>query len=432
MAKLYDKSRPGGPDDLEAVAVAIEDFVKAARRPAAMDYGESPVPLIPGEYSLENRGGRLWIEFWCDTRSISRRILAIESRSTGALACTVQRFGGKTATLNFLDLDRPQTAHKARTGERRSFAERFRHMLCRQFPGWEIQALSSAMDLRRSFSPVFPRAQLSRGSRRMAAMACPTPEQEAQLLTFALIWFAHVASRCGTGVQTSLALFLPEAAGNLTAQRLRWLRTEALRPVLYRFNDCGSAGEVDPRDLGNLETRVSLHSQKEPLAIPVGPQLFPERWLEHRVRLNLAAIDPMLVAEPVHGQVLTFAAGDRDLIDLLAVDTRGRLSVLELKASEDVHLPIQALDYWMRVRWHAEREELGHLFPGLSLDRKPPRLFLVAPAMSFHSSNITVLQYFSPEIEVERVGVNGEWQERFQVVLRLRGSEMPQSHRSLT
>jgi hypothetical protein len=29
----------------------------------------------------------------------------------------------------------------------------------------------------------------------------------------------------------------------------------------------------------------------------------------------------------------------------------GRLAVLELKAGEDIHLILQAVDYWLRVRW---------------------------------------------------------------------------------
>jgi hypothetical protein len=154
----------------------------------------------------------------------------------------------------------------------------------------------------------------------------------------------------------------------------------------------------------------------------------PERWLESAVRANLALIDPTLRPEPVHGQVLTFAAGDRDLIDLLAVTLEGRLTVLELKASEDLHLPLQALDYWMRVRWHAERSELQHLFPGIALSSQPPNLLLVAPAFSFHSTNSIVLRYFSPQVEVERIGVNSDWQSSLRVVLRLRGADAPISH----
>ena len=77
-------------------------------------------------------------------------------------------------------------------------------------------------------------------------------------------------------------------------------------------------------------------------------------------------IDASLLPEPVYGQVPAFAAADRGVLDLLAVDHRGRLAVIELKASEDVHLPLQALDYWMRVQWHVERWRVPgqRLFPG--------------------------------------------------------------------
>jgi hypothetical protein len=39
-----------------------------------------------------------------------------------------------------------------------------------------------------------------------------------------------------------------------------------------------------------------------------------------------------------------------------------------------------------------------------------------------------VLRYFSPEVEVERVGVNSDWQSNLRVILRLRGAEDPISH----
>jgi RecB family endonuclease NucS len=46
------------------------------------------------------------------------------------------------------------------------------------------------------------------------------------------------------------------------------------------------------------------------------------------------------------------AAGERGVIDLLGVTRQGRLVVIELKASEDLHLPLHAVDYWLRVRRH--------------------------------------------------------------------------------
>ena len=43
------------------------------------------------------------------------------------------------------------------------------------------------------------------------------------------------------------------------------------------------------------------------------------------------------------------------ILDLLSVDRDGRLAVIELKADEDLHLALQGLDYWVRVRWHLGR-----------------------------------------------------------------------------
>lgn len=435
MAKLYHRntreaSQPAESSDL---LTAIETFVATCRQPALLEYGDEMMTLVPGQYALEMRSGRLWVDAWTEARSLSRRILSIERHAAGVLDCMVHRFGGKSGRLTFLDLDRPQTAHKSLCGVRQNFGEQFRRMLFRQFPGWEISALSSSIDLQRSLSPIFPRARLNRGNQQIAAMACPGAQDEAALLTFALIWFDHVRAHSPNGMRTSMCLFLPENAGTLTAHRLRWLTTESLAPHLFRFNPHGSAGEVDPLDLGNLATRVKAtrtHTDAaERVAEPRPPwQAASERLLEASVRSNIGEIDPTLKSNPIHGQVLTFAAVDRDLIDLLAVSSSGRLAVLELKVTEDLHLPIQALDYWMRIRWHAERRELTHLFPGIALASSLPKLLLVAPALSFHSANTTVLRYFSPEIEVERVGVNSDWERRLKVVLRLAGAAMPISH----
>jgi hypothetical protein len=438
VAKLYHKKtcEISEPKDSSSLLCAIETFVSSCRKPALLEYGEDVIDLLPGQYSLEIRSERLWVDVWNDKRSISRRILSIERHTTGALDCTIHRFGGKPGKLTFLDLDRPQTAHKSLCGVRQSFGEQFRRMLFRQFPGWEIEALSCSIDLQRSFSPVFPRARISRGTAQIAAMACPSIQDEPAFLTSALLWFDHVRAYSRKDMRTSMCLFLPENAGNLTAHRLRWLVQESFGPRLFRFNSHGSAGEVDPQDLGNLETRVkAARHDSEPMqggALPsdVPPRDASERMLESIIRSNIATIDAMLLPSPIHGQVLTFAAGDRDLIDLLAVSCEGRLAVLELKITEDLHLPMQALDYWMRIRWHAERNELQHLFPRIPLANTLPKLLLVAPAMSFHSSNALVLRYFSPEIEVERVGVNSDWDQRLKVVLRLSGADMPISHRS--
>lgn len=146
----------------------------------------------------------------------------------------------------------------------------------------------------------------------------------------------------------------------------------------------------------------------------------PEAWLESQVRAHLEQLDASLLPDPVYGQVPAIAGVERGLIDLLGCEYSGRLAVLELKASQDIHLPLQALDYWMRVKWHLDRGEFGArgYFPGIALRPEAPRLLLVAPALEFHPANDAVLRYFSPEIHVERLGIGIEWQRELKVMFR--------------
>ena len=99
------------------------------------------------------------------------------------------------------------------------------------------------------------------------------------------------------------------------------------------------------------------------------------------------------------------AFGGRPRRDRLARHTRrGRLVVIELKASEDIQLPIQALDYWLRVRRHqlgpGDFHRYGY-FAGKEFDPKPPLVWLVAPGLHFHPATATLVRFFSPEIQVD-------------------------------
>jgi len=154
---------------------------------------------------------------------------------------------------------------------------------------------------------------------------------------------------------------------------------------------------------------------------------YPEAWLESQVRAQIETIDASLMRNPVYGQVPAFAGGERGIMDLLAVDYAGRLAVVELKASADLHLPLQALDYWIRVKWHLGRGEFGAngYFPGVALRQQDPRLILVSPSLEFHPTTETILDYFAQRIEVERVGLAVEWRKGLEVMFRLSGAQRP-------
>ena len=122
-------------------------------------------------------------------------------------------------------------------------------------------------------------------------------------------------------------------------------------------------------------------------------RMHPERWLESLVRADLSLIDERLETESVYSQVPAFSAADRAMIDVLTLTREGRLAVVELKADEDIHLPLQGLDYWARVQWHHGRGEFlkfGY-FGGRELSAEAPLLFLVAPGLRVHPATDVIL-----------------------------------------
>ena len=92
------------------------------------------------------------------------------------------------------------------------------------------------------------------------------------------------------------------------------------------------------------------HFRSPGAADPENPlyRKYPERWLESVARRRLSTLDSTLHREPLYSQVPAVAGIERGIIDLLACDQRGRLAVIELKVGEDIHLPLQGLDYWNR------------------------------------------------------------------------------------
>ncbi|MBS1800701.1 MAG: hypothetical protein JSS95_12850 [Acidobacteria bacterium] len=181
-----------------------------------------------------------------------------------------------------------------------------------------------------------------------------------------------------------------------------------------------------------FERRHAGGDKRDPLF-----RMQPERWLESVLRRNVEALDTHLSTTHVYTQVPAFAAGDRGMLDLLGVLQDGRLAVIELKADEDMHLALQGLDYWVRVRWHhlqtaddatrpsfglGEFQRFGY-FSGVALSSAAPKLYLVAPALRVHPATETVLRYLSPKVEWELVALDERWRKTTKVVWRKRSSD---------
>jgi hypothetical protein len=171
-------------------------------------------------------------------------------------------------------------------------------------------------------------------------------------------------------------------------------------------------------------------------------RLQPERWLESRLRREIVELLPGLRADLLYSQVPALTTGDRGLLDLLTLDRDSRLTIIELKANEDLHLPLQALDYWIRVRAlnndrkPAEGNQGGRAvsaferqgyFAGAEVSPLEPRLLLAAPALRIHPANEPVLRYFSPQVEWELVALTEHWRRELKVIFRKRSRDLQSS-----
>ena len=287
-------------------------------------------------------------------------------------------------------------------------------------------------------------------SHRMAALAAP---EEVELFEYVPVyWRLRKIARSNAGnLDTSIVARREiEQAINAAmplAERIRALAPEEIRigvvpgtqEVTLRFRGVEFArwreggmwyglGDrqqaLTPGSWPALEKLVrELEVHRNPLAPDTKHRLYraqPERWLETMVAADPGRIDARLDSRHIYSQVPAFSSGDRGIIDLLAVTRDGRLAILELKASENIQLPLQAADYWLRVRHHHEQDDFRRFgyFPDIQLKPDPPLLYLVAPGFRFHSSMDIVLRYLTPEIEVARVALAENWRRALKVVFR--------------
>ncbi len=493
----------------EALRVELERFLLSCRQPAILEPGQAPLELVPGQYRCSERPHGLLLEAWDEARTWARRLVGLLPPDGGRLTVFAERLGGARMKLEIADLDQPASSALLQRSSRENLRERFRFWLARQYPGWQIEELTSGADLQHTLSPSFARAFLTRGDARVAAICAP-PELElgGSTLTFGLIWLDYLRRRDAPRPVRELALFLPSGAQDQTLLRMKCMDPRQAQFALFVYDETGYENRIDLANTGNINSRVDPWSAGPPAVAALPPGLLhelnavagfeaihlglgavsfrihglafarlegqqlssgidrlkrttdagsvlalarkvaairtsaavepshkwyrrnPEAWLESLTRRNLSSVDAALLPSPVYGQVPSMAGTQHGVLDLLAIESGGRLAVLELKATEDPNLPLQALDYWIRVDWHARRGEFSAkgYFPGLAVREDAPRLLLVAPALQFHPTTETILRFFAPAIEVERIGVNLEWRKEFRPVSRLRGAQRPGLH----
>ena len=272
--------------------------------------------------------------------------------------------------------------------------------------------------------------------------------------------FSSVAAieRCGAGIARLMGLVPPAARDRVevraTAATEVGLFLHGLEFARVRHGFAArSFAREDEITFGAGANETLLTDENEAMCLELLTRLFasrrpdgvhtdalfrmqPERWLEAELRSGISELLPGLRGDLLYSQVPALSTGDRGMLDLLTLDRNGRLAVIELKADEDLHLPLQALDYWIRVRaLNADRQarhgggravsafERQGYFTGAEVSELAPRLLLAAPALRIHPANEPVLRYLSPLVEWELMAVSEHWRRELKVVFRKRSGE---------
>lgn len=202
---------------------------------------------------------------------------------------------------------------------------------------------------------------------------------------------------------------------------LRFARWEQQAGVFFGID---SEQKLTPATKPDLEHLLrTLESHRSPLTASRRHPHFraqPERWLESEVVADPTRLDARIDPRFLYAQVPAISDGDRGIMDVLGITREGRLVVIELKASEDLQLVMQAADYWLRVRYHQEHGDFPRYgyFPGISISTEPPLLLLVAPSLQFHPAGDILAACLTKDIEICRIGLNENWRRGLRVILR--------------
>jgi hypothetical protein len=218
----------------------------------------------------------------------------------------------------------------------------------------------------------------------------------------------EVARLCSLAPELLQAV--PHIAGKAISIRLRGIE-------IARVSDHGTmypVGEPLEDVIAELAS-VRRHGSRHPLS-----RAHEERWLESNLVADIDQLIPSIDTRHIYPQVPSFMGEERNVIDLLTVTRRGRLVVIEVKASPDPDLPFQALDYWIAVERHRKTGDFQSkgYFAGCNLQDEPALLVLVAPLLAYHKTTGRMMDMFPKEVPLMEIGINQTWKRQIKILRR--------------
>jgi hypothetical protein len=143
----------------ESLSRLVEDFLGGSRHAVVREDGARIFDLADSKYSVSGEYNKCLLHLWSAERNAVRRILDAEVRNSN-LRLMVQKLGQSRPSKLEICKGHDFRMPTARKAARSAYQQHLRLALERHFPGFTVAKLSNAIDLERSFGPIYARGVL--------------------------------------------------------------------------------------------------------------------------------------------------------------------------------------------------------------------------------------------------------------------------------
>ena len=253
----------------DALTRAVQDFLGEAAGAVVLEDGAVTFDLARAKYSISGEYNKCLLHLWSQERNTVRRVLDAEVKS-GTLRLAVQRLGQSRPSKLEICRERDRRTPTAKRALRLAYEQTLRRALERHFAGFAIARLTTAVDLEKSFGPVYTRGLLRHGQSALAVLGVNAHETQSSIdaaLTFGMLWLDECRlGQAGKALVEGLKLFVPSGSSGLVRERMANLNRNAAKWRLFELDERHDAlVEIDCSDRGNVATRL-VHATDESAA----------------------------------------------------------------------------------------------------------------------------------------------------------------------
>ena len=250
----------------ESLLRTLGEFLSESSGAVVIEDGAVVFDLAEAKYSISGEHNKCLLHLWSQERNVVRRVLEVESKGE-TLRVVVQRMGQTRPTKLDICRERDRRTASAKRAARLTYLHKLERVMKRTFPDLTLVQLSTAMDLEKSFGPIYARGLLKRGQSAFAVLGLNGKELRASIdaaLTFGILWLDVCRqAQAGKLVIEGLKLFVPAGCSALARERMIHLNREAAKWQLYELEEgAEEVKQIEFLDRGNISTRL-VHCSDE-------------------------------------------------------------------------------------------------------------------------------------------------------------------------